>query len=171
MIEWPHEHLLEAARWRAEGMPTNKRTIMDGGQLFVGALGELAAMDYFASRGIAVEDLNLVACDLRTDGGTWDVKTKLRRVDPRPEWPVTVPAYLSGVQMPDWYLFVSVTGKGDRIERVWLLGAISRRRFEELAVHLPAGSVDPDNGYVVRAACRNLPISELQSPRQENVRA
>jgi hypothetical protein len=163
-MEWPISHLLEAAKWRAEGMPTNKRTIMSGDQLLVGALGELVAMDYFAARGIEVEDMNLVACDLRTEGGTWDVKTKLRTVDPRPEWPVTVPAYLSGVQLPDWYMFVSITGKGDQLDRAWLLGAIGRRRFEELAEHLPAGWVDPDNGYVVRAACRNLPISALQAP-------
>lgn len=137
---------------------------MGGGQLLVGALGEVVAMDYFAAREIEVEDMNLVACDLRTPGGTWDVKTKLRSVDPKPDWPVTIPAYLSGVQLPDYYLFVSITGKGDQLTKAWVLGGISRYRFEHEAEHLPAGWVDPLNGYVVRAACRNLPISALQAP-------
>jgi hypothetical protein len=42
------------------------------------------------------------------------------------------------------------------------LGEIDKRDFYKNATHHRRGDVDPDNGFVFKADCYNLAISELQ---------
>ena len=44
----------------------------------------------------------------------------------------------------------------------WFLGMLNKKEYFDKAVFMKKGSLDPANGYTVRADCYNVPISELR---------
>jgi hypothetical protein len=133
-------------------------------------MGELVAIRYMNNLGILCLDEGRVNHDLRTAHGTIDVKTKERTVVPQPHYDCTAPDYNKEVQLPDWYLFVSLlsdkTRGTGRFKRGWVLGTISREDFYAQAKVWDAGETDGSNGWSASITCRNVPISALRPPKQ-----
>jgi hypothetical protein len=92
------------------------------------------------------------------DGKRIDVKTKRCNTPPKTYYDCSVAAHGSK-QDCDSYVFVRIKIDGTR---AWVLGEIDKRDFYKNATHHRRGDVDPDNGFVFKADCYNLAISELQ---------
>ena len=92
------------------------------------------------------------------DGTTVEVKTKKTTVEPKKYYECSVAKY-NTKQKCDYYAFVRVldTKKGG-----WFLGVMPKEKYFINAKFLKAGTRDGDNGFLVRADCYNLPISDLQ---------
>ena len=118
----------------------------------VGAIGEVIVGDVMDA-----EHVNTVHYDLVKDGNRIDVKTKRCNTKPFPNYDCSVAAHGSN-QDCDTYVFVRV--KTD-MTRAWILGSISKKQFLQQATRYSKGDIDPNNGFVFKADCYNLPISEL----------
>ena len=92
------------------------------------------------------------------DGTTVEVKTKKTTVEPKDYYECSVAKY-NTKQKCDYYAFVRVldTKKGG-----WFLGVMPKEKYFINAKFLKAGTRDGDNGFLVRADCYNIAISELQ---------
>jgi hypothetical protein len=169
MIEIPLQGLHRKAQERADATPELNRSMRGAAGNEVGALGELVALRYFDLIGVLCLDEGRINHDLRTAHGTIDVKTKERTVVPQPHYDCTAPDYNAEVQLPDWYLFVSLLSdksKGtSRFTRGWVLGTIRRGDFYEQAKVWEAGATDGSNGWSASIACRNVPVSALRKPK------
>ena len=91
------------------------------------------------------------------DGTTVDVKTKRVSSPPKEYYSCSV-AKFNAKQDCDSYAFVRV--KND-LSVGWYLGKINKEDFFTESTEHKRGDVDPDNGFVFRADCYNLPISML----------
>lgn len=132
-------------------------------------MGELVAMRYLDRIGVLYLDEGKVNHDLRTGHGTMDVKAKERTVEPQPHYDCSVPDYNGEVQLPDWYLFVSLlsdksSGTG-RFKRGWVLGTMRRETFHEQATMWEPGKQDGSNGWEATIKCWNVPVSSLRAPK------
>lgn len=119
----------------------------------VGAIGELIVADLTGATEANTHDYDLVL-----DGRRIDVKTKRCNTPPKTHYDCSVAAHGSK-QDCDSYVFVRIKIDGTR---AWVLGEIDKRDFYKNATHHRRGDVDPDNGFVFKADCYNLAISELQ---------
>jgi len=92
------------------------------------------------------------------DGTTVEVKTKKTTVEPKDYYECSVAKY-NTKQKCDYYAFVRVL---DTKQGGWFLGVMPKEKYFINAKFLKAGTRDGDNGFLVRADCYNLPISDLQ---------
>jgi len=92
------------------------------------------------------------------DGTTVEVKTKKTTVEPKDYYECSVAKY-NTKQKCDYYAFVRVL---DTKQGGWFLGVMPKEKYFINAKFLKAGTRDGDNGFLVRADCYNLAISELQ---------
>ena len=99
-------------------------------------------------------DYDLI-CD---DGTTVEVKTKKTSVPPKPYYECSIAKYNTR-QKCDYYAFVRVLKNR---EVGWFLGVMPKEKYFINAKFLKAGTRDGDNGFLVRADCYNIAISELQ---------
>jgi len=173
VTEIPLDGLHAPAQQRADSTPELRRSMRGRSGNEVGAMGELVAMRYLDLIGVVYRDEGKVNHDLWTAHGTVDVKAKERTVSPQPHYDCTVPDYNAEVQLPDWYLFVSLlsdksSGTG-RFRRGWVLGSMRRTDFHERATMWEPGRNDVSNGWEATIRCWNVPVSELSRPRQVKV--
>jgi hypothetical protein len=170
MIEIPLNGLHAPAQARADATPALARSMRGAEGNEVGAMGELVAMRYLDMAGVLYLDDGTVNHDLKTGHGTMDVKTKERKVEPRPNYDCTVPDYNGERQQPDWYLFVSLLSDGGkgcaRFKRGWVLGTIRREAFHAQASLWKPENVDVSNGWKPTIKCWNVPVSALRKPKQ-----
>lgn len=165
------DDLLREASDRAAGMGDYRGTIRGRQANLVGAVGELVAIRYLTGLGLPVEDHTVPGYDLLVDGHRMDVKTKERFYRPSPTWECSVTEQAFARQKPDVYLFLSLVSDRerrrdpDRFVEAFVLGSITRERFEVAATYVPLGWTDPDNGWVASKACWNLPVADLDRPR------
>lgn len=168
MLEVPLDGLHEAAQERADALPELRRSMRGRQGNEVGCMGEVVAMRYLESVWVPYIDAPEFNHDLHTLYGTVDVKTKERTVPPQPHYDCTVPDYVKGHQLPDIYLFVSLLSDKSagctRFVRAWVLGTISRSRFEETAVLWNPTTTDASNNWTPTLACWNVPVSSLRKP-------
>ena len=47
------------------------------------------------------------------------------------------------------------------MDRAWILGEVDKKTFYKDAEFHRRGDIDPDNGFVFKADCYNLPINKL----------
>jgi hypothetical protein len=94
------------------------------------------------------------------DGTKYDVKTKRCTSAPKPFYDCSV-ANFNTKQKCDRYVFVRIENKNKRWGRAWVLGWMGHDEYFEKARKLTKGQTDPSNGFVVRADCHNVAISEL----------
>ena len=92
------------------------------------------------------------------DGTTVEVKTKKTTVKPKDYYECSVAKY-NTKQKCDYYAFVRVL---DTKENGWFLGVMPKEKYFINAKFLKAGTRDGDNGFLVKADCYNLAISQLQ---------
>jgi hypothetical protein len=170
ILEVSVEHLLEEAQIKALKMGTLNRSMRGMQASQVGALGELVGVEYFSSKQVPYEEIFSTSYDLRLRGSTTlEFKTKERTVPPLESYECTAPDYNKAHQKPDQYFFISLlsSGKSDNIQRftkAYILGTISSKDFNEKAIFLKKGQVDPSNGWQVSIDCWNIPIYSLDAP-------
>lgn len=92
------------------------------------------------------------------DGTTVDVKTKRVSSPPKDYYACSV-AKFNAKQKCDSYAFVRVMND---MSVGWYLGKIDKDKFFNLSTEHVRGETDPDNGFVFRADCYNLPIALLE---------
>lgn len=147
--------MLVEARDKAAEMGRLNNSITRGQGNLTGFLGEAVAQHVLGGELANTYEYDLVL----KDGTTIDVKTKLTSVKPLDSYMCSV-AKLNTTQKCDYYAFTRI--KND-YSVGWFLGVCSKERYYRKAIFMEKGTVDPDNGYVVRSSCYNLPIHMLQA--------
>ena len=123
----------------------------------VGAIGEIIVADVMGA-----DESNTYDYDLVRDGERIDVKTKRCNTRPFPHYDCSVAAHGTN-QNCDSYVFVRILTD---TSRAWILGSIPKPDFYTRATKYKRGDVDPANGFIFKADCYNLPISELSDVKQ-----
>jgi hypothetical protein len=163
----PLDNVLPVALHRAEAMPVYRRSMRGPAANEVGATGELVAMEYLRSSGVKFRDDPDVDGDLWVAGQRVEVKTKERTVVPKPHHACSAPAYNHDVQVPDWWLFVSLLSDGSkgvgRFRRAWVCGALPDVRLRAEGVLWRPGDVD-GNGWSPTIPVWNVPVGSLVDP-------
>lgn len=150
--------MIERAQAEADRIGHLRNSIRDGAGNLVGCIGEQAFLELFPG---AVSD-NTFQHDIRMDDITIECKTKDRTVSPRLDYEASV-ANANTSQQAEYYVFMSVLRDSatNRYIRAYFCGIISKKEYFEKATFLEAGTVDPSNGWRVKASCWNLPYREL----------
>ena len=136
----------------AEELGDLNGSIESGDGNYAGLFGELVFSEVFDAQRRNTYDYDVIF-----DGKKVDVKTKRRSVPPKPYYECSI-ADFNTEQSCDIYYFVSIE---EGYDKVWLLGYKDTDEYYEQASFHEEGEVDPDNNFVFKADCWNLPISEL----------
>jgi len=163
------DHLRDVAKARAAAMPIYDRSMRGADANEVGAMGEVVALHYLNPLPIEVLDVGQIGHDLEVNGRRVEVKTKERTVAPQPHYECTVPAYVSDVQRPDRYLFVSLQAEQgwtgiDRFRCGWILGTMDREAFVDQAHYVTSQDLDTSNDWRPSIPCWQIPVSALDRP-------
>ncbi|MFJ5315716.1 hypothetical protein [Pectobacterium versatile] len=137
-----------------------------------GSLGEEIVERWLKSNGINFrDDRSEYTHDYSLkEGITLEVKTKVRQVPPNLNYECSIPEYTINMQKANLYVFVSLTEiknmelSHKKYPEAYIVGVISKSRFQKLARYWPQGSVDPLNGYVIKKSCYNVFIKEMTAP-------
>jgi len=146
--------MLARAERLADELPVLNHSIREGEGTIYGFLGEVVFREAAGGRQANTYDYDIVM----RSGVTVDVKTKMVRSVPRPDYDCSVTAGHTG-QACDAYAFVRVL---EDMTRGWWCGALRKQEFFEKARLVKAGEQDGDNGWVATVDCYNLPISALR---------
>jgi hypothetical protein len=147
------DDVLLTAREQAVEMGNLHNSITRGQGNIAGFIGELIVANLLNATQQNTYDYDLVLPNSKTV----DVKTKRTSVTPLPHYECSV-AKLSGHQTCDYFAFTRV--KND-YSVAWFLGMLPRDVFYKESKFLKKGTVDPDNGYVVKSTCYNIAIDKL----------
>jgi hypothetical protein len=169
------QEFIYSAKQRAEIMGALKLSMrgMEANQ--VGALGELVGMQHLRNVGVEFKEVFSTTHDIEFihngQTKTLEFKTKERTVTPEEYFDCTVPKYNHTHQRPDYYLFISLlsTGKSSdirRFQKAFILGSITRERFDSIAKSWDPKQVDTTNGWSPTIECYNVPIKELAPPTE-----
>lgn len=137
-----------------------------------GSLGEEVVERWLKSNSIKfIDDRSEYTHDYSLKKGiTLEVKTKVRQVPPHLNYECSVPEYAINMQKANLYVFVSLTEiknieySHKKYPEAYIVGVISKRRFQELSRYWPQGAIDPLNGYVIKKNCYNVFIKEMTAP-------
>lgn len=146
--------IIDNARLKAKELGLLRNSITRGKGNLVGFIGEEIALSCLGGEATNTYDYDLVL----EDGTKVDVKTKSTSVTPLSHYDCSVAAY-NTKQRCDAYAFVRV--KND-LSVGWYLGILPKDKYLEIAERFDKGDVDPANGFVIKADCYNVKISELQ---------
>ena len=157
MIEVKITEDMKKRAWaKSREMGVIKNSIMKGDGNIAGFLGEEVANVVIGGTINNTYDYDLVA----QDGTKYDVKTKRCTSPPKPYYDCSV-ANFNTKQKCDRYVFVRIENKNRRWGRAWVLGWLTHDDYFKKARKLTKGQKDPSNGFIVRADCHNVAISEL----------
>lgn len=143
----------EIASREAEKLGNLNGSIEDGDGNYAGIFAEV-----LFTEEIGGTRENTYNYDVVYDGKTVDVKTKRRSVTPESYYECSI-ADFNTEQDCDYYYFISVRYD---YSQATLLGYKSPEEYYDQAEFHEEGDVDPDNGFVFKADCWNLPIYELE---------
>ena len=133
-----------------------KNSITSGEGNISGMLGEIIAAYFLCAQQSPTYNYDLIMLN----GATVDVKTKRTTATPKPHYECSVAEY-NLTQECDYYAFVRVHSS---MTKGWYLGRKTKDDFFRLARAIKKGDKDGDNGFIVKADCRNIKISELDIP-------
>ena len=146
--------MINRAKKNAEELGKLKNSIMGGTGNFTGFLGEEIVKSYLKIKCNNTKDYDIVY-----DSKKYDVKTKLRKHEPKVDWDCSIASY-NTVQKCDRYIFTSIKETEDGYD-AWILGWMDKEEYFQKATFWPKGKYDPSNGYQVRANCYNIKIKDL----------
>lgn len=146
--------MLVTARDKAAEMGRLRNSIINGAGNIAGFIGEAIAHQVMGGVLTNTYDYDLILCN----GKTVDVKTKQTSVKPLLTYECSI-AGLNTTQECDYYAFVRV--KND-FSVGWFLGVYEKQQYMLDSVFIKKGTMDLDNGYVVRSDCYNLKINQLK---------
>lgn len=152
--------MLVTARDKAAEMGRLRNSITNGAGNIAGFIGEAIAQQVMGGVLANTYDYDLILCN----GKTVDVKTKQTSVKPLLTYDCSI-AGLNTTQNCDYYAFVRV--KND-FSVGWFLGVYKKQQYILDSVFMKKGTIDPDNGYVVRSDCYNLTINKLKGHEHVN---
>jgi len=147
---------LEEAKKLSVSMGTLNNSITSGSGNIAGFLGEIAARRLYGGTIKHTYQYDLVL----PDGQTADVKTKQTSVMPKVYYDCSV-ADFNPNQQCDLYIFCRVHYNK---KTCWVLGHYDKQLYIQNARFLKKGQLDGDNGFIVKADCYNMMISELEMP-------
>ena len=157
MIEVKITEDMKKRAWaKSREMGVIKNSIMKGDGNIAGFLGEEVANVVIGGIINNTYDYDLVS----EDGIKYDVKTKRCTSPPKPYYDCSV-ANFNTKQKCARYVFVRIENKNKRWGRAWVLGWLTHDDYFKKARKLTKGQKDPSNGFIVRADCHNVAISEL----------
>ena len=157
MIEVKITEDMKKRAWaKSREMGVIKNSIMKGDGNIAGFLGEEVANVVIGGIINNTYDYDLVS----EDGIKYDVKTKRCTSPPKPYYDCSV-ANFNTKQKCDRYVFVRIENNNKRWGRAWVLGWLTHDNYFKKARKLTKGQKDPSNGFIVRADCHNVAISEL----------
>lgn len=145
--------MMNRARKRAAEIPKLPNSILKGAGRLAACVGEEVALKIFGGEIVGELDYDIVSAQDKKI----EVKTKQRSVEPKPSYECSV-ADFNTKQKCDRYAFISVLTD---FSAAWYLGSMSRKKFYNKAKFCKKGEVDDSNGFVFRADCYNIKISEL----------
>ena len=151
------EEMKKRAWAKSREMGVIKNSIMKGDGNIAGFIGEEVANVVIEGSISNTYDYDIVD----NDGTKYDVKTKRCTSAPKPFTECSV-ANFNTKQKCDRYVFVRIENKNKRWGRAWVLGWLEHDEYFKKSRKLAKGQVDPSNGFVVRADCHNVAISELK---------
>lgn len=174
MIQVDLSHaLLKKAVEQASRMKIYNNSYRGSEANLVGLIGELVIEDWFQQHGINFIAEKRTDYDYRIshDNRTIDVKTKERGYDPRPDYACSVPLYNKQHQIPDYYIYVSITRcnkmkKDDpyRFKRAFILGGINQFGLHKNGRVWRRGEVDLSNNTKFWTDCLNVYVNQLTTP-------
>lgn len=156
----PTDKQLKEARQIAGNTIGLQGSISRGAGSVAGALGEIVVRDH----------LNYIHAstphyDLYTSAGVRiDVKTKHCKTVPHPSYECSIAAH-GTKQDCDEYIFVRALVS---LQKLWILGRISKDEYYKKAVRHKKGEVDESNGFTFKADCYNLAIEDLWPIHEHN---
>jgi hypothetical protein len=150
--------MLEKAHQLAKELGELNNSITKGEGNIVGFLGEEVALKVLLDRGNKCERSNTYDFDIIVNSKKIDVKTKLTSVIPKEYYSCSVASF-NTKQKCDYYAFVRVYKD---LSKAWWCGLYKKEDYYKDAVFMKKGQVDPDNNFIVKADCYNLPISRLK---------
>lgn len=145
---------LNLARKRAKNIGNNKKKISPGGEL-PGLVCEEIFLDNFGGTLIDSSTVDIVHPKI----GTIDIKTKRCSSAPKDNYTCTVASYQIAKADCEFYAFFRVH---NNLDEAWFLGIISREEFLQKATFLKKGAPDGDTGFVAKADCYNILVSDLR---------
>jgi hypothetical protein len=148
----PTDEQKEKACELSKEMGHIRNSITKGQGNFAGFIAEIIVADLLNAERSPTKDYDLIL----NDGRTVDVKTKRTTVIPKPYYDCSIAA-TSTHQGCDLYVFTRYMEGG----ALYILGDCSKEDYFNRARFLKRGEKDGDNGFIVKADCYNLPISEL----------
>ena len=158
MIEIKITEKMKKQAWaKSREMGVIRNSIMKGDGNIAGFLGEEVANVVIDGTISNTYDYDVVS----KSGIKYDVKTKRCTSPPKPYYDCSV-ANFNTEQKCDRYVFVRIENKNKRWGKAWVLGWLEHDEYFKRARKLTKGQVDPSNGFVVRADCHNVAISELK---------
>ena len=150
------EEMKKRAWAKSREMGVIKNSIMKGDGNIAGFIGEEVANVVIEGNISNTYDYDIVdKNDIK-----YDVKTKRCTSEPKPYYDCSV-ANFNTKQKCDRYVFVRIENKNRRWGRAWVLGWLTHDDYFKKARKLTEGQKDPSNGFIVRADCHNVAISEL----------
>ena len=151
------DDMLLAARAKATEMGRLNNSILRGGGSVAGFLGEQIALKVLGGEWRNSYDYDIVL----EDGRRAEVKTKQTSATPKPFYDCSISNFNTR-QDCDIYVFTRVMND---FSKGWFLGMLTKEEYFNKATFLKKGDIDPSNNYTVKADCYNVPISELDNPK------
>ena len=144
---------IEEASSKAEEMGNLNNSITYGKGNVSGFLGEIMTLHSLYEGEIC----NTYDFDILYRDKKLDVKTKRTGAVPKGYYDCSVAAYNTR-QNCSHYIFTRILND---LSKGWVLGWMSKKDYFNKARLLKKGEQDGDNGFIVKAACYNLPINKL----------
>ena len=148
------DEMLLAARSKTRQMGLLNNSILRGGGSIAGFIGEQIVLSVLGGVWKNSYDYDIIL----DDGKKIEVKTKQTSAVPKLHYDCSISNF-NTKQKCDMYAFTRVH-KDYSVG--WFLGMLNKKEYFDKAVFMKKGSLDPANGYTVRADCYNVPISELR---------
>ena len=163
MIEIKITEEMKKRAWKKSAeMGVIYNSITKGNGNIAGFIGEEIANEIIEGRVNNTYDYDITS----KSGVKYDVKTKRCTSEPKPFYECSVAGF-NTKQKCDRYAFVRVEYKSRRWGRAWLLGWLTHDEYFEKAKKLTKGEIDRSNGFIVKADCYNVAISDLKRFRRK----
>jgi hypothetical protein len=141
---------------------------------FIGAIGEIAVIDYCWTNDLLAYKHQGLKSDVQLHSGhTIEVKTQTINFEPQLHYLVNFGVRKNPVEKSDFFFFANLQYVAGTPEAVWLLGGCSWDKFFRMATlhhagdpmmrRLPDGDYVPSGRYY-NTDCHDLPISQLAPP-------
>lgn len=151
-IQIQKQHL-EKAELLAKDLGTLRNSITHGQGNLAGFIGEVIVAEILDATHVNTYNFDL----LWGDNLSIDVKTKRTNVAPKHYYESSIAAY-NTKQQCDFYAFCRVSND---FKTLWFLGMVPKEYYFQNARFLKKGTVDGDNGFVVKADCYNMSIEDI----------